>query len=288
MTLTAVKKTGVSVIAMMALLSIAVVGVSPADAAVDNDQGTVSYYTYSVNFAFQGTDAASIIWDFGFNNEDGTRATSTEWNPQGIVFPEKGTYVVTQVVSNTVGSYTSQLKIEILGTPEVTFQTFGGSEVPLQVVKVGQTVEKPADPVKEGFVFAGWYTDTAFTNAYNFSSPVENHFTLYAKWSVATPVDDGSGKGDEGEDGKDDDGKDDDGKDKDGDEDDRQTFLFGYGGIVAGLLGIGLIGAYLRSPADRRNPLVGALGAVCLAIAGAEYIFGIDVLGMLFGGNSNE
>lgn len=189
----AANRIGIPVTAVLAVFVMLAAGASMASAEVDNDQGTVSYYTYTVDFAFRGTDAQTILWDFGFDNPDGTRATSDEWNPQGIVFPAKGMYTVTQVVSNTVGTYTSQLMVEILGTPEITFETDGGSDVPMQTVRLGQRVTVPDTPVKEGFEFGGWFTDTACTDRYDFNVGVTGHTTLYAKWtddsSPATPDD---------------------------------------------------------------------------------------------------
>ena len=182
----AATKIGIPAGAILAVLVMIAAGASMASAEVDNDQGTVSYYTYTVDFAFKGTDAQTILWDFGFDNPDGTRATSDEWNPQGIVFPAKGLYTVTQIVSNTVGTYTSQLKVEILGTPEITFITDGGTHIPVQVVKLGQRVTIPAAPVKEGYEFGGWFTDSACTERYDFNNGVTGHTTLYAKWTPAS------------------------------------------------------------------------------------------------------
>ena len=44
------------------------------------------------------------------------------------------------------------------------------------------SVAKPADPTREGYTFAGWYTDEACTEAYDFSAAVTADMTLYAKW----------------------------------------------------------------------------------------------------------
>ena len=72
----------------------------------------------------------------------------------------------------------------------VTFDTNGGSSVGLQAVKTGDKVTKPADPTKSGYTFSGWYTDEACTTAYDFSSPVTEDMTLYAKWeSTETTTD---------------------------------------------------------------------------------------------------
>ena len=66
----------------------------------------------------------------------------------------------------------------------VTFNSNGGSAVKAQTVKNGAKASKPADPAKEGYEFAGWYSDAALTKAYNFNSTVRSSLTLYAKWTT--------------------------------------------------------------------------------------------------------
>ena len=45
--------------------------------------------------------------------------------------------------------------------------------------------DKPTDPKKAYHKFAGWYTDEALTQPFNFNSPVNSDLTLYAKWAQA-------------------------------------------------------------------------------------------------------
>ena len=158
-------------------------GYTALGSGVNNNQGEYSAYTYTFNFAFEGTDAESILWDFGFTDADGFPVRSTEWNPN-MTFPAKGTYIVTQIVTNTVGSFVSTLTVIVLGTPEVMFDSNGGSAVTMQYVKVGLAATEPADPVREGHTFAGWYSDSGLTTAYDFATPVSEHMTLYAKWTL--------------------------------------------------------------------------------------------------------
>ena len=65
----------------------------------------------------------------------------------------------------------------------VTFDSNGGSAVKAQTVRSGAKASKPADPAKEGYSFAGWYTDAACTEAYDFGLPVKENLTIYAKWT---------------------------------------------------------------------------------------------------------
>lgn len=66
----------------------------------------------------------------------------------------------------------------------VTFNSNGGSDVPRQI-RANAAATKPADPTRSGYVFAGWYTDEARTAAYDFTQPVTDSVTLYAKWEAA-------------------------------------------------------------------------------------------------------
>ena len=66
----------------------------------------------------------------------------------------------------------------------VTFNTNGGSPVNSSTVKENETVAKPANPTKEGFVFDGWYVDSLLTTKMDFSKPITVDTTLYAKWNV--------------------------------------------------------------------------------------------------------
>ena len=66
----------------------------------------------------------------------------------------------------------------------VTFNSNGGSDVPGQI-RANAAATKPADPTRSGYVFAGWYTDEACTEVYDFDKIVTENITLYAKWAEA-------------------------------------------------------------------------------------------------------
>lgn len=61
----------------------------------------------------------------------------------------------------------------------VKFDSNGGTEVPSQTVVSGEKASKPADPVKRGYDFVGWYLDD---KAYDFDQAVKSELTLKAVW----------------------------------------------------------------------------------------------------------
>jgi len=51
-------------------------------------------------------------------------------------------------------------------------------------VEDGMTLSEPSAPVRTGFDFCGWFTDSTGNYAYDFARPVVTDFTLHAKWEV--------------------------------------------------------------------------------------------------------
>ena len=70
-----------------------------------------------------------------------------------------------------------------LNSYRVSFDTRGGSTVPDQVVRFGDTIEAPPEPARTGYTFGGWFADSAFTGEWVFSgTTVTADTTLYARW----------------------------------------------------------------------------------------------------------
>lgn len=66
----------------------------------------------------------------------------------------------------------------------VSFASNGGTAVNSVKYKYESKLSKPSDPVREGYVFVGWYTDEALTKAFSFDTVPSGNFTLYAKWII--------------------------------------------------------------------------------------------------------
>lgn len=77
----------------------------------------------------------------------------------------------------------------------IIFDSNGGSEVAQQTISPGELVTKPTDPVRDGYIFVGWYNGTA---EFDFSKKVSQDMTLTAKWK-STSTDQDSTKEEEEE-----------------------------------------------------------------------------------------
>ncbi len=66
----------------------------------------------------------------------------------------------------------------------VTFDSYGGSEIPVGDTLFGDPVAQPSDPTRDKYLFRGWYTDYTFNRMYDFSNDVRSDFTLIANWAV--------------------------------------------------------------------------------------------------------
>ena len=182
----AIKSMAVLMVVVMAATSfVAVMSFSDTDAAdqeYDVDLG--KKYSMKVQLIFDGSDAESVIYDFG----DGT-PTSTEWNPIHE-YAEEGVYYITQTVKNSYqggSESTAVYRVEIMGYPEIHFEENGGSAVDdIEQTAFNVPASQPANPTRSGFTFDGWFTDADCTVPYDWSQGLKKDITLYAGWTQVT------------------------------------------------------------------------------------------------------
>ena len=66
----------------------------------------------------------------------------------------------------------------------VSFETYGGTQIPPQNILVGGKAMPPSLlPEKLGFDFDGYYKDDNFTEGFDFSAPITTTSTIYVKWN---------------------------------------------------------------------------------------------------------
>ncbi|WP_041138826.1 InlB B-repeat-containing protein [Beduini massiliensis] len=90
--------------------------------------------------------------------------------------------------ADTVTGNTTLYAKWILNTYDVYFESNGGTAItPLSDVAFGTLLSQPTLPTREGYTFAGWYTDKQLTKPWDFAADkVTADTTLYAKWIINT------------------------------------------------------------------------------------------------------
>ena len=56
----------------------------------------------------------------------------------------------------------------------VNFKSNGGSSVSKQYVQYNKVIKKPSNPKRSKYTFAGWYTDSKLTKAWDFNTKRSN------------------------------------------------------------------------------------------------------------------
>ncbi len=102
----------------------------------------------------------------------------TKYRPDGVTYMMSPYAGITYFLGDAGAIYAKY------GQTTIHFITNGGSEVADITRTIESRVTAPASPQKEGWSFAGWYTDPAFSEAsrYRFDKMPAKDITLYAKW----------------------------------------------------------------------------------------------------------
>ena len=74
-----------------------------------------------------------------------------------------------------------------INTYIILFNCQDGSSIKGKTVQYNELVAAPAIPYRNGYIFAGWYTEPSCINPWDFDTGrVTNDLTLYAKWTKAS------------------------------------------------------------------------------------------------------
>ena len=138
---------------------------------------------YTVIYKEQTLDLTDYE-EFYTDNLTGTTGTNVKPN----VIPNVG-FISPDPITDTIKADGS-LVIEYLydrESYEVSFDTDGGTIIPAQTVYFEGLATLPTEPTKDGYNFAGWYTDDSLTTEFDFSTPILGITTIYAKWEKNIP-----------------------------------------------------------------------------------------------------
>ncbi|MFC9710876.1 tail fiber protein, partial [Paenibacillus sp. NPDC056933] len=151
---------------------------------------TNSIGSTTLNFSIDTAAPVVIgVTDNGKYNEsptitfnEGTATLNGSPFSSGETVQSEGEYAL--IVTDSAGN-TTTLHFSFYTPRTINFNSNGGSEVNEQTVSYGDKVIVPAVPTKAGYTFAGWYTDSGLSQAFDFdNTTVTNDITLYAKWTV--------------------------------------------------------------------------------------------------------
>ena len=125
------------------------------------------------------SDEKKILDGFIDKLEDGTKYTGEEEiNEDTVIYA-----LWKDETDNQVNSY-------VENSFKITFELNGGvcESCSSQTVLEGNLATKPLDPTKTDHNFIGWYTDPELNNSFDFNSPVNDNYTLYAKYEFVEKV----------------------------------------------------------------------------------------------------
>lgn len=162
----------------------------------------ISGYVYDV-FNSDPVEGASVRFYLTDKNEacravtnvDGSFSLTVPKGYNGIWQINKDNFNLYESIPISYSQDTTNVDFNIrqLNQYVVSFESNGGSTIKRQIVEGGQIATKPSDPILDNFVFDGWYLDNnTFQKPYDFSQPVNEDITLYAKWNQVLKSTDGT------------------------------------------------------------------------------------------------
>ena len=176
--------------------SLIYLGVNDAEAAVTLDKLALTWDT--IKGGNESADNVTSALTLPTTGENGSTITWTSSNESiiatdGNITQGENTQTVALTATIAGDGYTDTVtfSITVPGTSAanertVVFVSNGGTEVAPQFVNDGETVDKPADPIREGYSFTGWYSDDTMTTTWNFVTDLVNRdLVLYAGWTDA-------------------------------------------------------------------------------------------------------
>ncbi len=162
-----------------------------ADTTIEtNSIGNLAFYAkwtptvYTVTYVlYDGTNSASNPTSYTIEDEITLSAPTKGGYSFGGWFTDSAfENRIDKIALGSTGNMTLYAKWYYTGT--VSFVTNGGSAIEPITQEYGTVLVAPEDPVREHYIFAGWYSDEALQNEYVFSTMPDIDFTLYAKWEA--------------------------------------------------------------------------------------------------------
>lgn len=139
---------------------------------------------------YNDKDGGKVKVQCGEYSEDFTPESSVlEFDGKSFTSYETNTFTISTTAKR---AYVKSIEFLYNNAETCTVAYYDGADViSTFTVDKGTTLDetsKPANPEKEGYVFAGWYTNVDLTDKYNFDLPVTADLKLYAKFEESAAV----------------------------------------------------------------------------------------------------
>lgn len=154
----------------------------------DKDDKDINSVPVKYNVAIQGLPEEVVVLDpnkdhYELKDKDGNPVfTFIGWNKLAPSVGE-GTYVNNGDLYNIQGNSTIYAHFDVREYT-ITFNSNGGTQFDSISGEYLTKISLPS-PKKEGYTFAGWFTDSELTTRFSRDTIPYENITLYAKWSEA-------------------------------------------------------------------------------------------------------
>lgn len=131
-----------------------------------------------VSSCYDVTSECNISYYSEDKDEDGNEIDYSKIN-------QIGEHTIKLVATDDYGNTSEPVEAKLTILKEegtyytITFNSDGGTAINNKKVKENGSVIKPADPVKEGYTFDGWYLND---EKFDFNTKITSNITLTAKW----------------------------------------------------------------------------------------------------------
>lgn len=123
---------------------------------------------------------------------DGEINTSTTTT---LALTDQSTVSVQAANSNNVSDWSNAVTFfdvsdVIISEEKTIYATFHNTDLTPVTLTTGQTITKPADPVKENYIFDNWYADPFYREVFDFNTPLYDSTIIYANYTPSALIDD--------------------------------------------------------------------------------------------------